>query len=122
MVHAACVNCGPKSQHRATRIALAPTPYSMLPWRPPAHLVPTGDSGPQLAQAIAEEDLSQDLMDLVPTVTGAPFSIDDGPLGREGPGDAGLSFRAIPPLRCAPCERGAPQSAECDCSAGGSRP
>ena len=52
----------------------------MLPWRPPAHLVPTGDSGPQLAQAIAEEDLSQDLMDLVPTVTGAPFSIDDGPL------------------------------------------
>ena len=80
MVHAACANCGPKSQHRATRIALAPTPYSMLPWRPPAHLVPTGDSGPQLAQAIAEEDLSQDLMDLVPTVTGAPFSIDDGPL------------------------------------------
>ena len=59
---------------------MAPTPYSMLPWRPPAHLVPTGDSGPQLAQAIAEEDLSQDLMDLVPTVTGAPFSIDDGPL------------------------------------------
>ena len=59
---------------------MAPTPYSMLPWRPPAHLVPTGDSGPQLAQAISEEDLSQDLMDLVPTVTGAPFSIDDGPL------------------------------------------
>ena len=59
---------------------MAPTPYSMLPWRPPAHLVLTGDSGPQLAQAIAEEGLSQDLMDLVPTVTGAPFSIDDGPL------------------------------------------
>lgn len=96
MVHAACVNCGPKSQHRATRIALAPTPYSMLPWRPPAHLVPTGDSGPQLAQAIAEEDLSQDLMDLVPTVTGAPFSIDDGPLGRENFGPAADDEEILP--------------------------
>ena len=68
----------------------------MLPWRPPAHLVPTGDSGPQLAQAIAEEDLSQDLMDLVPTVTGAPFSIDDGPLGRENFGPAADDEEILP--------------------------
>ena len=75
---------------------MAPTPYSMLPWRPPAHLVPAGDSGPQLAQAIAEEDLSQDLMDLVPTVTGAPFSIDDGPLGRENFGPAADDEEILP--------------------------
>ena len=62
-----------------------------MPWRPPPHLMPTDPDELPLAQTIAVEELGDDFMDLVPTVTGAPFSMPDphdellcGPDTREG--------------------------------------